>query len=303
MLALPVVKGEKSPSERFAGAVSTYTIEAMMQNGWALQSGTSHYLGENFAKAFDVLFQSETGERKLVAATSWGVSTRLIGAMLMAHSDDKGVILPPKVAPIQVIIVPIFTGNDEINSQVSRMSTSVLRQLQKSNIRAHFDERVHMRHGSKYFEWERKGVPLRIEIGPRDVEKNKVTAVMRVNNEKISVDGNCLATLSKTIEDLISQIHSTMYVKAQQTLKSRTYRVKSYHEMKRHIESADVNSAGFYLVPWKCDAKNEVLIKEDCKATIRCYPFLDNFHPPTEDTNCFYSGLPATHYALFGRSY
>lgn len=302
-MALPVVKGEKSPSERFAGAISTYTIEAMMQNGWALQSGTSHNLGENFAKAFDVQFQSETGERKFVAATSWGVSTRLIGAMLMAHSDDKGVVLPPKVAPIQVVIVPIFTGSDEKNSAVSRMSTEVLKELRSIHVRAHFDDRVHMRHGSKYFEWERKGVPVRIEIGPRDVEKGSIMAVLRVNNEKISIDGKCLKTLSKTVEELISRIHEMMYSNAKQILQSRTYTVNSYDEMKNHIESSDVNRAGFYLVPWKCDAANEAWIKEDCKATIRCFPFLNNAHPPTEDTRCFYSGLPATHYALFGRSY
>lgn len=297
---MPVIKGEKSPSERFAGADSTFTIEAMMQNGWALQSGTSHFLGQNFAKAFEVFYQTDKETRELVWATSWGVSTRLIGAMIMTHSDDIGLVLPPKLAPVQVVIVPITTGKAEKDAKVLEQAKALQQSLKAQRIRCKIDDRSEIRPGVKYFEWERKGVPLRIEIGPRDVEQQQVCLAIRHNGSKqtLSTSTN---SLSQDVETLLNTIHEEMFAKAKARLESKTFRVQSYSEMKEMMSNKD--STGFYLVPWACNRENEAFIKEDCKATIRCYPHEHNAVEMGKDVKCFYSGQPATHYAIFARAF
>ncbi len=299
-LAMPVVKGVKSPSERFAGADDTLTIEALMQNGWALQSGTSHMLGQNFAKAFDVYFQNENGERDLVWATSWGVSTRLIGALIMTHSDDKGLVVPPRIAPLQVVIVPIKQENEDVSKKVDELYFA----LKKAGIKVKVDDRNNMRPGAKYFEWERKGVPLRIDIGPRDVESNVATVVSRHDGVKRSISAG--DDFVKTIENAMATMHEDLLNAASERLASKTLKPQSYGEMKDMLEKAgngDLDSAGFYLVPWKCNEENEEFIKGDCKATIRCYPFEHNKGPPADGMTCFYSGEQATHMAIFARNF
>ena len=297
-MAVPVVKGKKSPSERFAGADETYTIEALMQNGWALQSGTSHFLGQNFAKAFDVLYQSETGDRIFVWATSWGVSTRLIGAMVMTHSDDKGLVLPPPVAPVQVVIVPITKGSGEEHEAIIARAQEIAAGLRARKVRVKIDDRKNIRPGAKYFEWERKGVPLRIEIGARDPASNAIQCAFRHTGVKSPKPFD--ANVYKAVEDDLQLIHDQMYSAAVERMKTKTFNVKSYAEMKQMIEEGGEKS-GFYLVPWKCNAANEAAIKEDCKATIRCYPFEWNSSPPNQ--KCFYSGEDATHMAIFARAF
>ena len=305
MLAIPCVKGIKSPSERFAGADETYTIEALMQNGWALQSGTSHFLGQNFAKAFDVDFQTENGERELVWATSWGVSTRLVGALIMTHSDDKGLVLPPPVAPVQVVIVPISKGKEN-DPDVMNKITEIQQALKKMKIKTKVDDRSNLRPGAKYFEWERKGVPLRLDIGPRDLTNNEASVTIRHNGEKKTVDLSDSEALATNINGLLNDMHSDLLNAAKERLKAKTFVLDSYETMKKMIASGkdgNMDDAGFYLVPWKCDADNEEKIKNDCQATIRCYPLDQNQSPPPQGIKCFYSGDQATHMAIFARAF
>ena len=300
MMAIPVIKGNKSPSERFAGADDTLTIEALMQNGWALQSGTSHFLGQNFAKAFDVFFQNEKGDRELVWATSWGVSTRLLGALIMTHSDDKGLVLPPPVAPLQVVVVPIKQETEEVRQKVDEIFVA----LKKAGIRVKVDDRENMRPGAKYFEWERKGVPIRLDVGPRDVGNNAAMIVTRHDGCKSTIStGDDLVEL---IKETMDKMHNDLYDAASERLAKKTFRLDSYDTMKAMIQKGgdgDLESAGFYLVPWKCNEANEEAIKGDCKATIRCYPFEHNQAPPPAGTRCFYSGEEATHMAIFARAF
>ena len=292
-LALPVIPGEKSATERFAGAVETYTIEAMMQNGWALQAGTSHFLGQNFAKAFDVTFQNATGGLEHVWATSWGVSTRLVGAVIMAHSDDVGLVLPPKVAPIQVVLVPIWR-KDEDKEKVLAFAADVQERL-GPHVRIHLDNREKMKPGAKYFEWERKGVPLRFEIGPRDVDGNSVFCAKRTGEKKfgIPVDDGFL----ERVQTELTSIQDGLLEAAKERQAANTHRVDNYAAMKEKM----AENSGFFLVPWHDDAVTEREIKDDCKASIRCYP-LDS-QGEQEGKNCFYSGRPATHMAIFARAY
>jgi prolyl-tRNA synthetase len=305
LLAVPTVRGRKSPSERFAGADDTYTIEALMQNGWALQSGTSHFLGQNFAKAFDVFFQAESGNRELVWATSWGVSTRLMGAMVMTHSDDRGLVLPPRVAPQQVVIVPIGKGKGPDHETVMARAKEIQSALKSKGIRVKIDDRENMRPGAKYFDWERKGLPVRLDIGPRDVASNVVIATTRNKaGEKTTLSSE--DDIASTVQGLLDTLHDELLAGARDRLKAKTYPVSDYATMKTMIEKGgegDIDSAGFYLVPWKCDADNEEAIKQDCKATIRCYPLDLNQSPPTDGTKCFYSGDQATHMAIFARAF
>ncbi len=289
VMACPVIPGVKSASERFAGAVDTMCIEAMMQNGWALQAGTSHFLGQNFAKAFDVTFTGDSGVREYVWATSWGVSTRLVGAVIMTHSDDTGLVLPPMLAPVQVVITPIWKGEAE-KAGVVAFADKVAKALK--GLRVKVDARDQLKPGAKYFEWERKGVPLRLEIGPRDVAQNSVFAAPRTGGGKfgIPVDDN----LKATVEAKLADIQGVLLQRAKERLAARTFRVDSYAEFKEKIEGG-----GFFLVNWCDDAANEATIKEETKATIRCYP-LDGQAPTGP---CFYSGRPATHVALFARAY
>jgi len=291
-LALPVLTGVKTASERFAGAVDTYTIEGLMQNGWALQCGTSHFLGQNFAKAFDVTFQNAQGELEYVWATSWGVSTRLIGALIMAHSDDAGLVLPPRVAPVQIVIVPIWKADDKdlVMAFVDRVAARL-----RGRFRVKVDDRDNLKPGAKYFEWERKGVPLRFEVGPRDVEKSAVFCKVRTEPGKfaLSVD----EALEDQIEAVLERIQQGLLDAALARREAGTRQVDSYEALKAGLE----DGGGFFLVPWKDDAEAEAAIKADCKATIRCYP-LDG-QEAAQGQTCFYSGQPATHMAIFARAY
>ncbi len=290
-LAVPVVTGVKTANERFAGAEDTYTIEAMMQNGWALQSGTSHFLGQNFAKAFDVTYRDQNNEQVHVWATSWGVSTRLIGALIMTHSDDTGLVCPPKVAPIQVVITPIWR-NDEQRATVLEFTDKVHGLLRK-HFRVKVDDREGVKPGAKYYEWERKGVPLRLEIGARDVSNNSVFSARRTGGKKsgITVDDNFVGSVQAALDE----IQSTLLERAIEMRDSKTHTIRNYKELLKNI-----GKGGFFIAPWKDDSENEDKIKEHCRATIRCYP---TDQPSLEGEVCFYSGEPATHWALFAKAY
>ena len=306
LLAIPVVKGCKSPSERFAGAEETYTIEALMQNGWALQSGTSHFLGQSFGKAFDVTFQDKNGKDSDVWGTSWGVSTRLIGALIMTHSDDSGLVLPPKVAPTQVVIVPIQPKKNDVEGKAAMEAAldNLCADLKAAGLRVKVDDRDYVRNGAKYFEYERKGVPLRIELGPRDLAKGECVFKYRAGEEgKIPTSLEGAAEAAKAGLDEMQQ---RLFDAASENLKNGITTGSTYQEMKEALEgdeASDFNGAGLYLVPWKCDAENEDKIKDECKATIRCYPIDHNKEGDVEGKTCFYSGEPATHMALFGRAF
>ena len=350
---MPVVKGVKSATERFAGADETYTIEALMQNGWALQSGTSHFLGQNFAKAFDVTFQTDTNSQDLVWATSWGVSTRLVGALIMSHSDDSGLVLPPAVAPTQAVVVPISPKgpikDPEGHAELMVFVDEAVKELRAAGVRVHVDERWNLKPGNKvcaastrtpmyslcthclltvyslsthylltvcslctyrlltvcllctqFYEWERKGVPLRMEVGPRDAAARKVVVARRTGGEKfdLPLDG----ALGGAVVAELDAMQAGLLAAAEARLEERTLTVASYAEMATALESSDGNgAAGMFLVPWRDDAVAEEEIKKQTKATIRCYP-LDRQHL-AEGKDCFYSGEPATHMALFARAF
>ncbi len=292
-LAVPVLTGVKTATERFAGADDTYTIEGMMQNGWALQCGTSHFLGQNFAKAFDVTFQNKDGDLEHVWATSWGVSTRLIGAVIMTHSDDQGLVLPPAIAPVQVVIVPIWRGDKK--AMVMDYVDQVVALL-RDRFRVRVDDRDNLKPGAKYFEWERKGVPLRMEIGPRDVEGGAVMCKTRLGGDKfkLAVGGD----LADKVGEALEGIQRRLLQRAIALRDDNIVEVDSYDAMKARLEA---QGGGWFLVPWRDDADAEAAIKADCKATIRCYP-LDG-QDAAAGRACFYSGDPATHMAIFARAY
>jgi prolyl-tRNA synthetase len=262
----------------------------MMQNGWALQAGTSHFLGQNFAKAFDVTFQTAEGTRDFVWATSWGVSTRLIGAVIMAHSDDTGLVLPPRIAPVQVVVTPIWKGDAE-KADVLAFSEKVVAAL-KGVARVKLDDRD-MKPGAKYYEWERKGVPLRLEIGPRDVKQGSVFAATRTGGKK---EAMALEGLADTVRAKLDAIQADLLARATAARDARVFRPESYAAFKDALEGG-----GFFLVPWREDADAEAKIKEETRATIRCYP-LDG-QGEAAGKACFYSGKPATHMAIFARAY
>lgn len=289
-LAMPVIPGIKSASERFAGAVETYCIEAMMQNGWALQAGTSHFLGQNFAKAFDVTFQDEAGVRDHVWATSWGVSTRLVGAVIMTHSDDTGLVLPPSLAPIQVVVVPIWKSEEEKALTVAHAEKAAAA-LGAAGLRVKVDARDSMKPGAKYFEWERKGVPLRLEVGPRDVASDAVFAAARTGGKKFGIP---MAGLVDAVQARLVELHAELYQRALERREANSFRISSYEELR-----ARVDQGGFFLVNWHDDAEAEARIKEETRATIRCFPL--DAGPPTGP--CFYSGRPANRVAIFARAY
>jgi prolyl-tRNA synthetase len=289
-LAIPVIKGRKSASERFPGADDTYCVEALMQNGWALQAGTSHFLGQNFAKAFDVTFQDASGVRDHVWATSWGVSTRLIGALVMTHSDDEGLVLPPAVAPIEVVIVPVYKDADKA---VVMDAANKLFLALKPTVRVKVDDRENLRPGAKYFEWERKGVPLRLELGPRDVAKGQAFAKKRTGGEKFGVP---LEGAAAAVREVLDGIQSELRERARAMRAARTYAVSSYAEFQEKIES----QPGFYRIPWGGDAADEARIKEQTRATHRCAP-LDEAAPA--GLTCPLTGKPAYEWAIFARAY
>ncbi|KAL3804374.1 hypothetical protein HJC23_011302 [Cyclotella cryptica] len=306
LLAIPVIKGAKSPSERFAGAEETFTIEALMQNGWALQSGTSHFLGQSFGKAFDVTFQDAEGKQQDVWGTSWGVSTRLIGALIMTHSDDAGLVLPPRVAPVQVVVVPIPPKKNDEEGRIALNNAldTLVADLKGKGLKVKVDDRDYVRNGAKYFEWERKGVPLRIELGPRDVKGGVCVFKYRVgkeDKETVSLD----EAATKAVDGL-DELQGYLLEAAKERLAAGINLMATYEQMKEALEkdeASEYNGPGLYLVPWKCDATNEEKIKEECKATIRCYPTDVNEAGMWKGKKCFYSGEDATHMALFGRAF
>ncbi|WP_449436923.1 proline--tRNA ligase [Pedobacter steynii] len=290
-MGLPVVKGVKTPNERFAGALDTYCIEALMQDGKALQAGTSHFLGQNFAKAFDVKFTNKEGKIEHVWATSWGVSTRLIGALIMAHSDDAGLVLPPKLAPIQVVIVPIYKGQEELN-KISTFVDELMPKLKRLGISVKYDDRDTQRPGFKFAEYELKGVPIRLAIGGRDMENGTVELARRDTREKQTViqDG-----LEIHIAQLLEEIQQNIYKKAFDYRTEHTTDANSYEEFKELLDG----KAGFIAAHWDGTPETEQKIKEETKATIRCIP-LNN---KQEAGVCIYSGKPSTQRVLFARAY
>jgi prolyl-tRNA synthetase len=290
--AIPVIEGIKSANERFAGAEETYTIEAMMQNGWALQAGTSHFLGQNFAKAFDVKFQTVEGQHDYVWATSWGVSTRMVGAVIMTHSDDTGLVLPPRMAPTQVVVVPIWKTDDE-KPGVVNAGRDLVKRLKAAGVRAHLDDRDTLKPGAKYYEWERKGVPFRMEIGPRDLDKGQAFCARRIGGGKFSVS---LENAPTEVPVILDAIQDELFARALAAREAGTHTVDSYEAFKARIDQG-----GFFLVPWHADPANEEQVKDDTRATIRCYP-LDR-QAEAEGKTCFFSGRPATHMAIFARAY
>lgn len=308
LLAIPVVRGVKSPSERFAGAEETYTIEAVMQNGWALQSGTSHFLGQSFGKAFDVTFQDQDGKQQDVWGTSWGVSTRLIGALIMTHSDDAGLVLPPRVSPVQVVIVPISPKKDDEEGKKAMKEAldKLISEMKSRGLKVKVDDRDYVRNGAKYFEWERKGVPLRIELGPRDLTNGVCVFKYRSGTESADKQTVDLSEAASVAVSGLDKMQADLLEAAKHRLESSVTKDVSYEEMKIALEGDEASAypgAGLFLVPWKCDAVNEDKIKEECKATIRCYPLMENEAGMAAGKKCFYSGEDATHIALIGRAF
>lgn len=290
-MAVPVIKGVKTPNERFAGAEDTYCIEALMQDGKALQAGTSHFLGQNFAKAFDVKFANKENQLEYVWATSWGVSTRLIGALVMAHSDDEGLILPPRLAPLQVVIVPIYKGDDQKNLIDARVNT-VVAELKGMGIRVKYDDADNTRPGWKFAEYEMKGVPVRLAIGARDLENNVVEVARRDTREKTSVSLDGIATY---IRQLLEDIQQQMFTKAKTFQQENIRQANSWTEFEQLLDE----KAGFVSAHWDGTSETEEAIKEKTKATIRCIP-LDN---PLEDGACILTGKPSRQRVLFARAY
>ena len=292
-MALPVVKGKKTDSERFAGADETLCIEALMQDGKALQAGTSHFLGQNFAKAFEVKFATKEGGLEYVWGTSWGVSTRLMGALIMAHSDDNGLVLPPKLAPFQVVIVPIYRGEDEL-ALISVKAKEIMTDLRKAGISVKYDDRDTQKPGWKFAEYELKGVPVRIALGPRDLEKKTLEIARRDNLTKESFQWEDMPIAEK-IGGLLEEIQHGIYQKAFDFRKENTTEVNSWEEFKQVLE----DKAGFLAAHWDGTAETEEKIKELTKATIRCIP-LDQ---APEQGVCVYSGKPSSGRVLFAKAY
>jgi len=291
ILAIPVLTGTKTDSEKFAGAVDTFTIEMMMGDKKALQAGTSHYLGQNFAKAFDVKFQDTDNKEKYVYATSWGVTTRLIGALIMVHGDDKGLRLPPNIAPIQIVVIPIFK-NDEDLKVIESTIQKLMNDLNKNNITYYFDNRKKMSPGFKFNEWEMKGVPIRIEVGLRDIAAKQITCVRRDTSEKSFIKIN---EAYKQLTKMILEIQNNMFNQATNYLNSNITVVKSYDDFK-----AVIHAGGFVKCGWDGDNKTEELIKNETNATIRCIPFDSKVD---KKQKCIYSSKPAKYEVVFAKAY
>ena len=290
-MSIPVIQGTKSLSERFAGAEETFCIEALMQDGKALQAGTSHFLGQNFAKAFDVKFASKNGGLEYVWATSWGVSTRLIGALIMTHSDDNGLVLPPNLAPYQVVIVPIYRGEEQRN-EVSKVAEKIKSELISNNIRVKFDNRDNFKPGFKFNEYELKGVPLRIAIGPKDIENGNVEVARRDDFSKNIVSQN---ELPKYIKNQLIDIQKTLFDRAKKFQKDNITIVDSFDDFKDVLNK----KGGFILAHWDGTEVTENAIKNETKATIRCIP-LEN---KKETGTCVYSGKPSKGRVFFAKAY
>ncbi len=290
-MAMPVIQGSKSESERFAGAEETLCIEALMQDGKALQAGTSHFLGQNFAKAFDVKFADKSGKLQYVWATSWGVSTRLMGALIMSHSDDSGLILPPLLAPTQIIIIPLIKS-EESSKKILKKTDDLFNSIKKTGVRVKIDNRENISLGFKLNDSEVKGIPMRIVIGEKEVEKDEFEIFFRYNFEKVSVKSSELISI---VESSIMKIQEDMILKSKKRLKKHTHEVSSYDEFKELISS----QSGFVIAGWDGTSSTEEAIKSETKATIRCIPEdLDN-----KGVKCIYSGEPARHKVIFSKSY
>lgn len=289
-MALPVVKGVKTANERFAGALETYTIEAMMQDGKALQSGTSHFLGQNFAKAFDVKFINKENQLDYVWATSWGVSTRLMGALIMTHSDDNGLVLPPKLAPIQVVIVPIYRSQEQLDAVDAKVAP-IVENLKKQGISVKYDNADNKRPGFKFADYELKGVPVRLVLGARDIENGTIEVMRRdtLEKETVTIDG-----IEDYVVKLLDDIQANIYTKALNHRLSMTTKVDTWEEFKEQIEKG-----GFILAHWDGTTETEEKIKEETKATIRCIP-LDG---EEEEGKCVYTGKPSKRRVIFARNY
>jgi len=291
-MAMPVVRGVKTANERFAGAEDTYCIEALMQDGKALQAGTSHFLGQNFAKAFDVTFRDKENNLDHVWATSWGVSTRLVGALVMAHSDDEGLVLPPKLAPLQVVIIPIFNKDADTRTKIDNIAADIMATLKKTGIRAKYDNDDNTRPGFKFAEYELKGVPVRITLGARDIENNIAEVARRDTKEKASYE---LAGIADKIPQLLADIQSNMFNTALKFRAENTTEVNSWDEFVKVLDE----KAGFVSAHWDGTPATEEKIKELTKATIRCIP-LNN---KQEDGKCVLTGNPSKERVLFARAY
>jgi prolyl-tRNA synthetase len=289
-VALPVIRGLKTPGERFAGAIETYCIEAMMQDGKALQAGTSHFLGQNFAKAFDVKFVNKDNQLEYAWATSWGMTTRMIGALIMAHSDDNGLVLPPKLAPIQVVIVPIYKTPEDLSALSERVEP-IVSDLKAAGISVKYDDDDQQRSGWKFAEYELKGVPVRLGIGMRDLEGGTVEIARRdtLTKESRPIDG-----IVDHIKTLLDEIQANIYQKAITFREANTFRVDTWDEFKEQIELG-----GFLLAHWDGTPETEEKIKDETKATIRCIP-LD---APEEAGTCVYSGNQSSKRVIFARAY
>ncbi|MFY9117766.1 MAG: proline--tRNA ligase [Dysgonamonadaceae bacterium] len=289
-MAMPVIKGVKSASERFAGAEETYTIEAMMQDGKALQAGTSHFLGQNFAKAFDVQFTDQNGNRDYVWATSWGVSTRLIGALIMSHSDDNGLVLPPTLAPLQVVIVPIYKNKEQLR-KIDEKVDKIMQQLKTLGISVKYDNADNKKPGWKFSEYELKGVPVRLTMGGRDLENNTIEVARRdtLTKETVPCEG-----IADYVKNLLGEIQQNIYQKAFDFRASQIREVNSYDEFKEEIEKG-----GFLLCHWDGTPKTEELVKNETKATIRCIPLEGDKTPG----KCMVTGKPSTQRVIFARAY
>ena len=289
-MAVPVIKGVKTAHERFAGALETFTIEAMMQDGKALQSGTSHFLGQNFAKAFDVKFINKENKLDYVWATSWGVSTRLMGALIMTHSDDNGLVLPPHLAPIQVVIVPIYRKQEQL-AMVSEKVAGIVEGLKTKGISVKYDDADNKRPGFKFADYELKGVPVRLVIGPKDLEENTAEVMRRdtLGKETVSLDG-----IVDYVANLLEDIQNNIYTKARKFRDSHIFEANSYDEFKELIEKG-----GFVLAHWDGTTETEERVKEETKATIRCIPLDGDTTPGT----CIFTGKPSERRVIFARNY
>ena len=290
-MAVPVIRGIKTANERFAGAEETYCIEAMMQDGKALQAGTSHFLGQNFAKAFEVKFSNKENQLEYVWATSWGITTRLIGALVMVHSDDDGLILPPKIAPVQVVIVPIYKGEDQ-KKMIDAKVNGIIKELKAMDIRVKYDDNDNTRPGWKFAEYEMKGVPVRIAIGARDLEQNVVELARRDTKEKRSVSLEGLATYT---DGLLKEIQENMFNKAKTSRDEQITNADSWDEFEKLLD----DKGGFISAHWDGTAETEEMIKEKTKATIRCIPLRNK----AEAGKCILTGKPSTQRVLFARAY
>ena len=290
-MALPVIKGVKSETERFAGAVDTYCIEALMQDGKALQAGTSHFLGQNFSKAFDVKFATQSGGLEHVWASSWGVSSRLMGALIMTHSDDKGLILPPNLSPIQVVIIPIYKGAEQLET-ISIVVDKIKKELTDFGISFKYDDRDNLKPGYKFNEYELKGVPIRIAIGPRDLENNVLELARRDTLEKTIVP---MKDINKYIKSTLEEIQKNLFDKAYKFREEHITEVDTFDKFKSVLSL----KGGFVSAHWDGTLETEQAIKKQTKATIRCIPFSEK----PKQGNCIYSGKPSTQRVLFAKSY